>query len=664
VLDRDPIRAADRSLTSTRDFTRFGGEDFRSTLSYPANVYALPGTGNLPGLNAPFAAVPAGTDGIGLTAADFSTTAGTLDLFNDAPYATLEAQSDRQSLFATGSRRFSASSLEVFGEMLYTHKHQIVQQGPDALFGGAAGLFIVPADNPFNPFGAPVGVDYRFMELGPRANDSSTDFSRLLIGARGGLFRRFSWDVYVLADRDATAVTNRGAVNRDIAQQFLNSTDPQTALNVFSTTGNNNPDTLHAILDETIDNLTTQARMGEATLRGPLMDLPAGPLQFAIGVNMRREELAFLSPQAGNIRSDRTTKAAFAEVSLPLIGAAQAMPGVRSLELTGAARYDDYAREGSRVSPQFGLLWRPVSTLLVRASRGKAFKLATPFDLFFPQLTLPTVVADPLRNGEPSAVALVFGGKPHLAPEKGDSRTFGIKWEPASAPGFSVAVSAFRVEQRDFITRFSDTDLLLNNADQFPGRVVRAPATPEDIALGLPGRLVSIDQSSVNFGRIVVRGTDAQFEYALQPMRFGQFVTTVSGTYIDDYEVLLTPGSRPINRVSQANDAGYPVRFKGGAALSWSGFDSWSAALSGRYLASYTDYDGERRLPAQRWFDFQVNHHFGARAAAGSSGWDATLGILNLTDNQGDFSNNLNGYDPHQADIRGRYFYAMLKVRF
>jgi outer membrane receptor protein involved in Fe transport len=43
---------------------------------------------------------------------------------------------------------------------------------------------------------------------------------------------------------------------------------------------------------------------------------------------------------------------------------------------------------------------------------------------------------------------------------------------------------------------------------------------------------------------------------------------------------------------------------------------------------------------------------------------DATLGVINATDEQGEFSNNFAGYDAQQADIRGRFYYLNFKLRF
>jgi iron complex outermembrane receptor protein len=664
--DRDLLRSSQRDLTSTADFTRFGGDDLRSTWSYPGNVYSLDGSA-LPGLSNSFAGIPSGTDGTGLTAADFQATDGVLNRFDGANYGTLSAASERTSVFASGRYRFS-SGLSLFAEALFTHRNQRVLFPPEPLPYGEFGFFTVPADNPFNPFGVAVGLDYRFLEMGPRTNDLTTDFSRFVVGASGA-WGRFDWEFYWLGDRDQSEIVNgrtlNSTLNAEVIQEYLNSTDPNVALNVFSTTGNNNPQTLAAILNATAttDDLSSRASMTEAIVRGPLWTLPAGTLNAVFGLNVRRERVDFLSPLAGDLRDQRNSKSVFAELAIPLVSPAQGVPVVSSLELTAAVRHDDYEDFDSSTKPQFGLTWRPWRSLLVRASYGEAYKAPTPFQLFYPPITFPSATFDPARNGEPSEFVQIVGGNPQLKPERGTSTTFGVIWEPTFARGWTLSMNAFRVRQEDFITAF-DADLVLANEALFPERVVRAPVLPTDPP-GFSGRIISIDATNINFGTLTTKGFDGELQYAFAPSRAGNFVASLYVTYIDEFEILIAPGSPAVNVVNQANAAGYPLRFKSNAGLAWNRAGGWSAALTARHMGSYTDYDGIHELPAQTLFDVQLGRSFGEHGDL----WlvenvDVTLGVINLTNEQGHFSRSFAGYDYQQADMRGRFYYLNLKARF
>src|SRR5262249_11429736 len=59
-----------RDLWANQDYRRFGSIDQRSTSSSPGNVTSLM-PGNLPGLNSPFAAIPASIAGERITLSEF-----------------------------------------------------------------------------------------------------------------------------------------------------------------------------------------------------------------------------------------------------------------------------------------------------------------------------------------------------------------------------------------------------------------------------------------------------------------------------------------------------------------------------------------------------------------------------------------------------------------
>src|SRR5260221_2379302 len=86
--ERSPLFGKDRDITASPDLRRFGGPNLGTPFfGVPANVSSL--SGNLPGLNSSFAAVPVGSSGIGLTPSDFSATAGTQNTRSITPCPSL-----------------------------------------------------------------------------------------------------------------------------------------------------------------------------------------------------------------------------------------------------------------------------------------------------------------------------------------------------------------------------------------------------------------------------------------------------------------------------------------------------------------------------------------------------------------------------------------------
>src|SRR3546814_756781 len=110
--DKNSLNLSERSLTADGDYRRFGGYDLRGGVG---NVYSLDGCpaapqlcfavpieqrGNLPGLNAPVAGIPAGQDGLNLSTEDFVATAGIRNLYtrDRAIFRSEEPTSELQSL--------------------------------------------------------------------------------------------------------------------------------------------------------------------------------------------------------------------------------------------------------------------------------------------------------------------------------------------------------------------------------------------------------------------------------------------------------------------------------------------------------------------------------------------------------------------------------------
>src|SRR5690606_39831697 len=72
---------------------------------------------------------------------------------------------------------------------------------------------------------------------------------------------------------------------------------------------------------------------------------------------------------------------AFAELYVPIVGSANALPGMQSLGLSLAGRYDDYSDFGSTTNPKIGLEWRLTDSLLMSASYGTSFRAPVLFDM-------------------------------------------------------------------------------------------------------------------------------------------------------------------------------------------------------------------------------------------------------------------------------------------
>jgi len=80
-----------------------------------------------------------------------------------------------------------------------------VDQLPPFIFG-AAGACLVhgTSTNPYNPFGTSVGVQGTLAGIGDENQVSDTNFLRALVGARGGFFDNWHWEVAAWDAQDVT----------------------------------------------------------------------------------------------------------------------------------------------------------------------------------------------------------------------------------------------------------------------------------------------------------------------------------------------------------------------------------------------------------------------------------------------------------------------------
>ncbi len=168
----------------------------------------------------------------------------------------------------------------------------------------------------------------------------------------------------------------------------------------------------------------------EVVADGPLMRAPGGQVRFAVGGQFRKEEFADL-PAFGRARVDleRDVSAAYAEVSVPVIGASNSRTGIQRLDLTIAGRYEKYSDFGSSFNPKVGLSWAPRSALNVRTTWGTSFKAPLQSQLNTAGNNL-NVFPLPDTSGERTTAMILFGNNAALTPEESKNWTVGLDFIP------------------------------------------------------------------------------------------------------------------------------------------------------------------------------------------------------------------------------------------
>jgi iron complex outermembrane receptor protein len=665
---RTELERSQRAITSTDDHTPQGGSDFRSNDCSPGNIFSTNG-GNLPGVGAPFAAVPVGFTGTP-TQQEFVHTAGTLNSCSNFRYLSLIPASHRVGVFGQGNFNVT-SSVELFAEFLYSHTEQRHYGGPNELFG-VPGFqqFTVSASNPFNPFGETVGISTLYPTVGRTTFPVDTDFLRPLVGARGSFLGEWQWEVAGWDSEDSGQEASGNQFNSPLVQAALNSPNPAAALNPFVDGPGASSQLLRSFLFDSTQRFFGQTLSANGFVRGPALKLPSGPVELVLGGEYDRQKLYSqqLPDSGGDLASSqrlqRHNYAFFAEARIPIVATPTSPQGGERLAITLADRYDSYSDFGQKNTPQFGVELRPVDTLLVRGTYGRAFQAPSLFQLGAPVTTYTTTVTDPLRGNQLEVVTATSGGNPKLKPETGNSRTFGFVYSSDAVPGLRVAITQWDIDENNSIQSLNPITIIANES-LFPGDVVRAP----NCAGGPPCPITNVSGTFANFGRIDMAGLDYQLSYKVTT-GIGILTPSLNATETYRYRVGLTPNALPTDAVSKAQDSGdWAPRWKGTAALGWK-FGPYSANVDGRYVGHYQDYDSTRKIGNFWFWDANVRYAVGQQFAP-SSEWLRNsyieFGGVNMFNSLPQYSNfyfGIIGYDEAQADIRGRFLYVRAGIRY
>ena len=438
---------------------------------------------------------------------DFRPVNPVTDGYNYTLQNYLQTPQERRALFAQARYDFS-TRLGAHVNVLHNERRSAQQLAePVVSFNpfqdGPAGLISISPDNIYNPFGEAIPFgNRRFVEAGPRRLRQEVDTTRIDLGL-DGLFalgaREFSWGlnytgtradqrewVSPYADnsrlalalgpsfRDAAGVAHCGRPDAVIAGCV--------PLNLIGPPGSITPEMLAYVGIDAHNRKRSESRDLVLHAEGSVLDLPAGELGIAVGVE-RREEEGYNRPDAAIARGDAngtgvtydatqgsySVNEAFVELNLPLL---KDLPLARQLDVSLASRYSDYSEFGGTTNSQFGLRWKPVEDVLVRGNIAQGFRAPSLLDLYSGAVDYVGLLQDPCSaEHSPSAstlarcqalgvpvgvqdselVNITTGGNRQLQPERALSRSLGLVYSPHWLEGLEANIDWYRVQIRDAI---------------------------------------------------------------------------------------------------------------------------------------------------------------------------------------------------------------------
>ena len=690
-----------------------------------------------PDLASPSRAVPTGA---AATAADLaalvaagvyqtSNTAAIAGTYDLAPSVTLTIASHKKAATVAGAFKLLPERLEFFFQGIDSVSDSMSQLAAVGITQN------VPVNAAYNPTRSAIWTAFRY-GTAPRQYQNSGELKRLVGGFRGRLGERFNWEaaynhnlnrletsqtglyynpnlqLAIFGGYDAAGNPQAGGryarVFRDYgAPSGVTSLAPlqaaltpansvvQPALDFFARPGGVDPAALANVVGASRLVFEAPLVQIDARVSGTLLDLPAGPLGMAAGLDHRIEKIigspdvnSYSTGPTGQrwtggtffdpISRRRTIEAGFAEVRLPLTGGRMNLPALEALELSAAYRHEKYSDAGASRVPKLGLLWRPSGDqLTLRGTYSEAFAAPSLFALFGPVTQGSTAAAViPSIFGVPGTANVRQGSNPELKPSTARSRSVGAVYSSKVVKGLTLGADLVQVDQRSLVGTAGSAEILrsvdqLGTASPYAAQVAIGnwpsnpdPTRPAAVAISGAGQLSSqlragaspqtffITDSRINIAGQRVTALDVNATYAFPATELGKFKLSATGTYFLSYRFQALPGQTYYQYAGHVTNGGTGSQgtlpgTKWFTSLQWSKGE-WSATLNNSYTASVVDLGAggitfaasttlaRVRVPSYSSWDASVSRTFRSLG----SGWlgrhlnalRVTAGVSNLAD--------------------------------
>lgn len=452
------------------------------------------------------------------------------------------------------------------------------------------------------------------------------------------------------------------------------------------------------MIGENYEDTRNYLKYFQSHVTGEVLDLPAGPVQAAFGIQVREDierdmqsklELIgddYNEPDTVFDTSDRSeVRSAFLELDIPVTD---------TFTTVVAARHEDFVDfELTTTTPKVSFRWSPIDNLALRASYGESFVAPTASDISLQSTQGCSPISfgsDPFR---PAAGFFALGGasactagNPELDPQTSIIKNLGVSWRNDSY--FLVDLDLQTIDYEDRIVRMSRTDVLnedfakmnaagVTNVAEWAESGMMSPSIVRDPSNGYA--VSQITTYPDNASAIEVHVLDLKMRNGMDT-DFGYVGLAFNATGYRKYQYTDfdgTSGSAVANRNADTGLAPPITRWKANTSLNWRG-DINSAALSVRYLdaikfdgtfdqtipgldgapsANPKAADAPEKISSHTVVDLRFGHN-GGRMLGGS--WDIGAGIRNLFDSMPDALPVIGGLETRLHTPFGRQYYVEL----
>ncbi len=385
-------------------------------------------------------------------------------------------------------------------------------------------------------------ISFAFPQLIQRAI-TENDVYRIAGGISGKFGDGWSYSVDATYARSDLKGTNKGYINiagltsaiTNGTYNFVNpSLTPQSVINALS------PDA--------ITSAKSEIYMIQGNVAKELTQLPGGPLMFGVGGSVRRETLdnpnanannAFLGLNAVTASGKRTIWAAYFEIDAPI---------VKGLDVNASGRYDHYSDGFSNFSPKVGAKFTPLKGLMLRGTWSKGFRAPSFAEsqngavIGYTSATPPANVVA-AHGGDayvaPYSIGFNSASNPNLKPEKSQSFTGGVVFEPAR--WLSVSVDYYNIKKTDVIAGGPLSGTAISNyynGQPLPAGYTLTLDDPDPLFPNAIRKILIVNSPYANAAALITDGLDvsATVRFNLGPVKW-----TSTGEFTDIFRYNFKP---------------------------------------------------------------------------------------------------------------------------
>lgn len=616
---------------------------------------------------------------------------------------TLANKYDKTSAYVSGHYKFT-DVLEAYGQLLVQHSRD------ESTHRTSMYLY-----NKGNAYDVDIGQFEYWRALDPndiggaptRVWDETTVSANL--GVRGTIADRFDWDASVSLSRDKMKshwkqlLTDRvngylfGKPVGDVDGDPLYEIDPSVLF------GQVTPADYDKMVDTIRNSNLSQTSQVQFVIDGPLFELPAGDVQMAAVIEASHSKYE-LGPDKRSLSTyqgaDRTFNftgvAGGGSRDRYGMGVEFRVPMLKTLTANVAGRYDKYddiSDIGGAFTWQASLEWRPVESLLIRASRQTSFMAPNIMWLYGEPVTeyddyVTNYYQCRLAGLDLSTTAgltqcgvdyhegawyVEGGNNRRLQEETATSNGLGFVWDVTDKLSISADYWSIELQGK---SQYLDTATLMGaNADCLLGSRVDGSKVDPNSAMcriyldyvkrDADGNVTEYFLDAINQAGVRTHGFDASLKYAWSWGRIGDFTFNAGYSRTLGYDVKIAAGDpwedyMPCSYSATYSCGSQPLAFRDRTnwTLGWNK-DDWAGSLYGYRNGGRVNYQATGYLPAYVQWNASLSRKLTDSIRLG-------IDVTNVFDKYGPKDKTMTWYPFYQNiyGITGRAFYVNLDFDF